>query len=110
LVTNYGCAADYNLYLKGAQKHSRFDVNSIVSSFDPEISIKDEDGNVTITLLMSEDAFKINCPLITTDYLGMYELTKLKMENNDGSPISLDMDILNKPRNNVNPGVVLLLI
>lgn len=105
LVTNYGCAADYNLYLKGAQKHSRFDVNSIVSSFDPEISIKDENGNVTITLLMSEDAFKINCPLITTDYLGMYELTKLKMENNDGSPISLDMDILNKPRNNVNPGV-----
>ena len=80
-------------------------MNSIVSSFDPEISIKDEDGNVTITLLMSEDAFKINCPLITTDYLGMYELTKLKMENNDGSPISWDMDILNKPRNNVNPGV-----
>ena len=27
------------------------------------------------------------------------------MENNDGSPISLDMDILKQPRNKTNPGV-----
>jgi hypothetical protein len=54
---------------------------------------------------MNDEASKINCPLITTDYLGVYEPSKLRMENNDGSPISLDMDILNQPRNKTNPGV-----
>lgn len=105
LVTNYGGAADYNLYVKGAQKHPRFDMNSLVSTFDPEISIKDEDGNVTVTIFMSDEASKIECPFITTDYLGLYEPMKVKMENNDGSPISLDIDILNNPRNKENPGV-----
>jgi len=105
LTTNYGCAADFNLYLSGAKPNSRLDRSSIVSTFNPEISIKDEDGTVTVTFLMNEDASKINCPLITSDYLGIYEPTKLRMENNDGSPISLDMDIMKKPRNKVNPGV-----
>jgi len=105
LTTNYGCTADFNLYLDGAKRHDRFDRNSIVSSFNPEITFRDEGGNVTITILMNEDASKINCPLITTDYLGIYEPTKLRMENNDGSPIIVNRDILNNLRNTVNPGV-----
>jgi hypothetical protein len=105
LTTNYGCAADYNLYLNGAKPHDSFDKNSIVSTFNPEYSVLDEDGNVTITISMNKDALNINCPLITTDYLGIYEPMKLRMENNDGSPIVVDIDIAKGPRNKANPGV-----
>ena len=105
LTTNYGSAVDYNLYLKDAKKHASFDRNSTASSFNPEFSIRDEDGNLTVTFLMNEDAFKINAPLITTDFLGIYEPMKLKMENSNGSPITVDMDILKTPRNKDNPGV-----
>ena len=105
LTTNYGCAADYNLYINGSKKHDSFDRNSIVSALNPEFSLKDEDGNVTVSFLMNEDASKINGPLITTDFLGIYEPMKLRMENNDGSPITVDMDILKRPRNKANPGV-----
>ena len=105
LVTNYGCDVDFNLYLKGAQKHPRYDVNSIVSDFDPQVSMTEENGDLVVTIVMNDEASKINCPLITTDYLGVYEPTKLKMENNDGSPISVNIDIMKKPRNGQNPGV-----
>ena len=105
LTTNYGCAADYNLYLNGAKPHDRFDRNSTVSSFNPEFSVRDQDGNVTVTLMMNEEALTMKGPLITTDYLGVYEPMKLRMENNDGSPIILDMDILKRRRNKDNPGV-----
>jgi hypothetical protein len=105
LLTNYGCTADYNLYLNGSKKNARLDRNSIVSAFNPEVSVKEDNGNVTVTFIMNDEASKINCPLITTDYLGVYEPSKLRMENNDGRPISLDMDILNQPRNKTNPGV-----
>ncbi|HLN20314.1 MAG TPA: right-handed parallel beta-helix repeat-containing protein [Bacteroidales bacterium] len=105
LTTNYGCAADYNLYLNGSKKHDTFDENSIVSSFKTEFSVRDDNGDVTVNFLMSDDASKINCPLISSDYLGIYEPMKLRMENNDGSPITVDMDILKRPRNQTNPGV-----
>jgi len=105
LATNYGSAADFNLYLNGAKKNNSFDRNSVVSSFITDFSARDEGGNVTVSFLMSEDASKINGPLITTDFLGIYEPTKLRMENNDGSPIMVDMDILKNPRNKSNPGV-----
>jgi alpha-L-arabinofuranosidase len=105
LTTNYGCAADYNLYLNRAKPHDTYDKNSIASSFNPEYSVRDEGGDVTITFLMNEDALKINGPLITTDFLGIYDPMKLRMENNDGSPITVDMDISGRPRNKANPGV-----
>lgn len=105
LVTNYGCNVDFNLYLKGAQKHPTYDSHSIVSDFDPQVSMKEENGDLIVTIVMNDEASKIECPLITTDFLGVYEPTKLKMENNDGSPISVNIDILNKPRNSQNPGV-----
>ena len=105
LVSNYGCNADYNLYLKGAQKHPRYDSHSIVSDFDPQVSLKEENGDLIVTIVMNDEASKIDCPLITTDFLGVYEPTKLMMENNDGSPIYVNSDILNKPRNSQNPGV-----
>ena len=62
LVTNYGCDADYNLYLNGTKKHDTFDKNSIVSSFNPEFSFRDDDGNVTVSFLMNEDALNIRGP------------------------------------------------
>ena len=105
LVSNYGCDVDYNLYLKGAQKHPRYDSHSIVSDFDPQVSIEEENGDVIVTIVMNDEASKIDCPLITTDYLGVYEPTKLMIENIDGSPIYVNSDILNKPRNSQNPGV-----
>lgn len=105
LVTNYGCNVDFNLYLKGARKHPTYDSHSIVSDFDPQVSMKEENGDLIVTIVMNDEASKIECPLITTDFLGVYEPTKLKMENNDGSPISVNIDILNKSRNSQNPGV-----
>lgn len=105
LVTNYGCDADYNLYLNGTKKHDTFDENSIVSSFNPEFSFQDDDGNVTVSFLMNEDALNIRGPLITTEYLGIYDPMKLQMENNDGTPIIVDIDILKRSRNKDNPGV-----
>ena len=96
---------DFNLYLKGARKHPTYDSHSIVSDFDPQVSMKEENGDLIVTIVMNDEASKIECPLITTDFLGVYEPTKLKMENNDGSPISVNIDILNKSRNSQNPGV-----
>ena len=67
--------------------------------------MNEENGDLIVTIVMNDEASKIDCPLISTDYLGVYEPTKLMMENNDGSPIYVNSDILNKPRNSQNPGV-----
>ena len=99
-----GCDADYNVYLNGSSK-SRWDENSVVSSFNPGFSLNEEDGTLTVSFEMNEEPFDIQCPLITTDYVGFFDVPKQGMENPDGTPITIDADLLGKPRNKSNPRV-----
>ena len=104
-LTSYpGCASDFNLFLNGS-KPSPLDQNSIVSDFNPELKNHDEDGNVRVEFLFKNDGKSISGPFISTDFLGVSEISRQRTENPDGTPIQIDHDILGKPRNTSNPGV-----
>lgn len=98
------CAADYNLFLSGARK-SKLDKNSVVSDRETKYSIQDDDGDLIVDLEVNLKGADIKCPLITTDFLGFYEVPQQHMENPDGSEIVVDHDIMGEPRNPDNPGV-----
>jgi len=93
-----GSDADFNLYLNGS-KPSPMDENSIVSDMDSRFKIFDEDGDVTVEFYVPAEAFSIVCPLIHSDFLGIYEPAKQRMENPDGTALIIDHDILGNIRN-----------
>ena len=100
-----GCDADYNLFLSGAKK-SRLDENSVVSDREAKYSVEEKDnGDVIIEMEVDLTDVQIECPLITTDFLGFYKLPRQPMENPNGSPITVDHDILGKSRPRKTPGV-----
>ena len=69
------------------------------------VEVKEEDGAPVLTTNLYDFITDFNCPLITTQTLGMAFEPEQRFENNDGSDIIFDTDYLGDHRGlSVLPG------
>ena len=98
-----GFASDYSVYYGGASKTSWADSHSLSSSFAPGVSVSSLPNGVTVTWKTDSAPTDVACPLITRDFIGPGSITKQGIENHDGTPITVDRDILGNARSATRP-------
>ena len=69
-------------------------------TYSPKISIEREGEALYINLEIDNSYKGINTELITTDVMGTAFQSEEAFENNDSSPVSIDIDINGHKRNN----------
>lgn len=100
--TGYQC--DYNVIYGATDKTSWGDAHSIVDGgFDAAFSATTQDTGVALSWKTNSDPTNVACPLITHDFIGVSSLTNQGIENHDGSPITIDHDMLGNVRNSTHP-------
>lgn len=104
MVNAQGYQINWNVHYQGARKARWGEEDSIVKSdFDADVRIESLKDGVTITFNADCAPFEVKCPLITYDFIGVYELTGQGIEDHQGSPINVDTDILRNNRNKLHP-------
>jgi alpha-N-arabinofuranosidase len=95
---------DGNVFLKGA-KPSAHEANPVVlSDFDPAIRLIETPDGIDLEGTVPPEATRGRPRnLVMTKLLGKAAIPDASYEAPDGSPISLDVDHLGKPRNASNP-------
>jgi alpha-N-arabinofuranosidase len=97
---------DGNVFLKGA-KPSAHETNPVVlSTFDPALRLIETPDGIDLEGTVPPEALAGTTrkrKLVTTELLGKAAIPGASYESPDGSPISLDVDHLGKPRNASNP-------
>lgn len=88
-----------NAYLRGAKPFER-EENSYVSSHDPKVSIKEEDGGVYLEIDVEQKMLEMEKNLYGTESLGAPRITEALYENPDGTPLVLDIDYYGNAREN----------
>ncbi len=86
-----------NVYLYGA-KAFLGECEKVISNINPEMSIVEKDGEVYLDIILPEEMFCMDTCRVDTQMLGMTRLTEARYENSDGSPVSLDCDLLGNSR------------
>lgn len=93
-----------NVFLKGAVASSRETSPLLLSAYDPAIQVLKGFGGYYVK--MNADpawATARTRPLVNTALLGNAVVPAAAFENRDGSPLSMDRDCLDLPRNVANP-------
>jgi hypothetical protein len=98
-----GFASDYGVYYGGASKTSWGDAHSIVAGFSADVSVTSLPNGATVSFKTDSAPVDVACPLITRDFIGASAVTKQGIENHDGSPITVDRDLLGNARNTTHP-------
>jgi len=99
-----GFICDYNVAYKGASLTSWGDSHSISKpTFDPNFKITSQDTSATVTFKTDSAPRDVGCLLVTRDSIGLSAVTKQGIENHDGSPITIDSDILGVMRSSSHP-------
>lgn len=80
-----------NVYLKGAKAY-KDEKEKIVSSYDPQVKIIQEDGKVYLEMTVDKALADRKGMILQTKDLGMTRITECAFENPDGSEISFDTD------------------
>ncbi len=86
-----------NAYLYGA-KAFLGECEKVISNINPEMSIVEKDGEVYLDIILPEEMFCMDTCRVDTQMLGMTRLTEARYENSDGSPVSLDCDLIGNNR------------
>ena len=93
-----------NAYLAGAKAYCH-EKHNLLSSAPVTVEVKEEDGAPVLTTNLYDFISDFNCPLITTQTLGIAFEPEQRFENNDGSDIIFDTDYLGDHRGlSVLPG------
>jgi len=94
----------WNVYYQGARKAYWGEDNSIVNeSFHADVQIQTLRNGVKILFLADDSPRNVLCPHITHDFIGIYQLTGQGLEDHDGNPIDIDIDILGSIRDSSHP-------
>lgn len=80
-----------NAYLKGAKAY-KGEKEKIVSSYDPQVKIVEEDGKVYLEITVDKVLADRKGVILQTKDLGMTRITECAFENPDGSEILFDTD------------------
>ncbi|HEY5499412.1 MAG TPA: right-handed parallel beta-helix repeat-containing protein [Bacteroidales bacterium] len=104
LRTGYAC--DFNAYLQDALKCSWSDTNSHSNpDFKSDVTIENSDSSTIVFFRVDEETVSMKCPLISNSFIGSCDPTGQGIEKNDGSPVSINTDIIGAQRSNVTPKV-----
>ena len=76
-----GFAADYNLYLGGAEKSTFGDEHSSIDSFSPAIRIEEHLLGATVGFKMNERAFQLKPPTLDADHFGVFPTVNQALED-----------------------------
>jgi len=94
-----GYQCDYNAYLQGAVKSLWADANSYDNTaFMTNPRVQNNDSATIINFTVDERTASLKCPLITYSLIGICQPTSQGIENNDGSPVNLNIDIMGQLR------------
>jgi hypothetical protein len=86
-----------NYYGDGTQAFE-FDKGSVLTATASEVKLLEEEDGVYLEITL-DDAFDgINTATVTTEMLGMPRITEELFENPDGSPVTVDTDLLGNKR------------
>ena len=88
-----GYASDYNVFLEGAKKSSFGDEHSIVDPFITGLGVKDRPLGVMITFSVNYMPFRIPCPHINAELVGVFPTVGQTIEDRYGHPITVAIDI-----------------
>ena len=83
-----------NVYLQGAVPFEKEIANLIVNAFEPKLTIKREEGRVTLKMALPPEFLQQQAALRGTENLMRTRLTDAEFENSDGSPLSVEKDLL----------------
>ena len=101
-----GYKCDYNAYLQGAIKSSWADTKSYDNpGYIANVQVENNDSATIVSFIVDEGAASLKCPLVSNAMIGICYPTKQGIENNDGSPIDVNIDIMGQLRSTVNPKV-----
>jgi len=92
-----------NVYYSGARPYAK-EVNQVEQAgMDPKIQVVEEGDRVHLHLTLDEAVQKSNTALVTTALLGKVKIPGLPYENPDGSPLKIDTDYFDRPRDPSSP-------
>lgn len=92
-----------NVYLNGAKPYKNEMDFVEKGTFNPEIKLEVEDGQLFLYMTCDKSQFNQKNKLVTTDLLGKTIITKQYFETTSGSPITIDKDFLRVARKKKNP-------
>ena len=88
---------DGNVYLAGAEAFDR-EEEKLVSREDPAAALTQEEDGLYLTLTLPAGLEQLRTRPIDGSVLGLVRIVEAAYENPDGSPVSLDTDLLGNPR------------
>ncbi|MBE6654881.1 MAG: right-handed parallel beta-helix repeat-containing protein [Ruminococcaceae bacterium] len=86
-----------NFYVDGVPAYER-ENNSIIAYLDSNAKISVEADGLYLEMYIDESFAEVPTEIITTEKLGMPRITEALFENPDGTPITLDTDMLGNKR------------
>lgn len=98
-----GNESDWNVFYGGAKKATWGDTHSRVESFSPAVTFQDLPDGVKVTFGADAAPREVGGPLITQDFVGEFALTRQGLEDADGNPINVDLDLAGAPRARTHP-------
>jgi alpha-N-arabinofuranosidase len=92
-----------NVYYSGARPYAK-EVNQVEQAgMDPKIQVVEEGDRVHLHLTLDQAVQKSNTALVATALLGKAKIPGLPYENPDGSPLKIDTDYFDRPRDSSSP-------
>jgi Right handed beta helix region/Protein of unknown function (DUF1565) len=98
-----GFESDYNVLYQGAVKTTWGDAHSIVDAADAALKTTSLANGVEVTFKTNSAPTDVAAPLITHDLIGVASLTKQGIDNHDGTPITIDHDLVGSARDATHP-------
>jgi hypothetical protein len=93
-----------NVFLDGSEPSVHAEAPVVRDGADPAVALTETDGGVRLRVEIDEgwNADSV-IPLVTTDLLGEAAIPGAAFENPDGSPLSIDADYFDQPRDPEGP-------
>jgi alpha-N-arabinofuranosidase len=92
-----------NVYYHGARPYAREQNAVVAEGHDPQIRLERSAGRYELALRPDASLKPAATALVTTARLGTAKVPGLPYENADGSPLAVETDFLDKPRDRVRP-------
>ncbi|MDZ8117008.1 carbohydrate-binding protein [Pontiella agarivorans] len=92
-----------NVYYNGAQPFPGEQCSHVVSAFDPEMRVAQKGGTAVFNFRLDDAFGSVETQPVDTEMLGKALIPNQGFEHPDGSPITIDQDILGEARNRKHP-------
>lgn len=99
-----GDEADHNVFLEGARRSFFGDENSVSDSASAEFSRKDTPQGIVVAFSVDEPPTQLTMPWVSGETLGKFPTCDQTIEDRDGQPITVSVDLSGDTRKRPMPG------